>query len=178
MGRTTPSTSTRRSSRDTEYIRGDERGLQGLRRQVQAEEDDRRLLHAREHLRGSPGMGGEEVRIRQERRRPTVLAWRGLRAPRLPDRVRRRGQSAVFDHLQNHAPLQRPRDQILPLRTRAHDLIEPWRVQLRDNRRVRHIRERRGRQHELHHEPRRVPHRGRSGSPRHHPRPGRREPPG
>ena len=123
-------------------------------------------------------MGVEEVRIRQARRRTPVLAWRGLRATRLPDRVRRRGQSAVFDPIQNHAPLQRPRNQLLPLRPRAHDLLEPWRVKLRDRRRVHHIRERCGRQHELHHEPRRVPHRGRSGSPRHHPRPGRREPQG
>ena len=98
-------------------------------------------------------MGGEEVRIRQELRRPTVLARRGLRAPRLPDRVRRRGQSAVFDPLQNHAPLQRQRYPLLPIWSCAHDILEPWRVQLRDNRSVRHIRERCGRQHELHHEP-------------------------
>ena len=153
--------------------------VSGLRRQVQAKEDDRRLLHAGNGLQRRRRLGRPEVQPRPREVRPPVLARRRLQDVRVPARVRRRRQSTVLDPGRDRPLLSRRRPPLLPFRAGAH-AFRGWRVKtlpLRRDDRDAHVRERREGRDVFRHLAGRQTHRGRAGSPRHNQGRGRGEQP-
>ena len=131
--------------------------LRRFRREVQAEKDHRRLLHAAGNLRRRARLRASEMGCRGVRRRAAVLAGRRLRGLRVPGGLRRGRQPAVLHPCQDPGVLPRARHQVLPVRAVAH---VPFRKALHGGRphRLRlqhHLRERRRGAHRVRHEPRR-----------------------
>ena len=144
----------RRARAERRQPRGRERRVQRVPGQVRAEEDDRRLLHARQGVRRGSRLGCVRVRARPLDIRAPVLPGRRLRERGVPRRVHGGGQPAVLAHGQDHTVLHGARHPVLRVRADADAFQRPqFRRVLHRCRLRHHVRERREGEHELHHEP-------------------------